>query len=135
MSTDTASAGGNHDNEENDQSFSTDELFRQIQAIEDERKAQEAREKELRMIRKREAMEALITTLSEGEIPPNQDMQTELLELLSPMRQKAQHTNVFRMLTRTIQSSFRQLTAKCNAMNIPKGLHRPQIPSGCLPHF
>ena len=128
MYTDTASAGGNHDHEENDQAFSTDELFRELQAVEDERNAKEAREKELRMIRKREAMEALITKLSEGGRPPNQGMQTELLELLSPMRQKTQNTNIFRMLTRTIQSSFRQLSAKCNAVSIPgHGPHRREL--------
>ena len=125
MSTDTASAAGNHDNEENYEDLSTDELFRQLQAIEDELKAKEAREKELRMTQKRAAMETLITKLSEGETPPNQDMQAELLDLLSPMRQKAQNTNVFRMLTRTIQSSFRQLTAKYNATNIPKDKDAP----------
>ena len=125
MSTDTASAAGNHDTEEHDEAFSTDELFQQLQAIEDERKAKEAREKELRLIRKREAMEALLTKVSEGETAPNQGMQTELLDLLSPMRHNAQHTLVFRMLTRTIHSSFKQLTAKCNAMSIPKDKDAP----------
>jgi hypothetical protein len=125
MSTDTASAGGRHENEENDQVFSTDELFRQLQEVEDERKAKEARDKELRMMRKRADMEALITKLSDGGRPPNQGMQTELLELLSPMRQKIQNTNIFRMLTRTIQSSFRQLSDKCDAMNIPEDKDAP----------
>ena len=125
MSTDTASAAGNHDTEEHDEAFSTDELFQQLQAIEDERKAKEAREKELRLIRKRETMEALLTKVSEGETAPNQGMQTELLDLLSPMRHNAQHTLVFRMLTRTIHSSFKQLTAKCNAMSIPKDKDAP----------
>ena len=125
MYTDTASARGNHDSEENDQALSTDELFQQLQAVEDELNAKHAREKESRMIRKREAMDALITKLSEGQTPPNHGMQTELLELLSPMQQKTQNTNIFRMLTRTIQSSFRQLSAKCNAMNIPKDKDAP----------
>ena len=120
MYTTPPSARVHHDNEENDQALSTEELFRQLQAVEDELNAKHAREKESRMLRKREAMEALLTKLSEGQTPPNHNMQTELLELLSPMQQKTQNTNIFRMLSRTIHSSFRQLSAVCNALSIPR---------------
>ena len=103
------------------------ELFAQLQAIEDkveaeaaEAAATAARDKELRIIRKREAMEALLTRLSEEENSPNKEMQDSLHAMLAPKQETTQKTNVFRFLTRTIQSSMRQLHKKCDAITIPR---------------
>jgi hypothetical protein len=112
-----------------DQHVNEDELndlLSQLQLEEDRLEAEAIRremaakrEKELRMIRKREAMEALLTKLTEGEQSPDEDMQEELNEMLSSMSEKAYKTNLFRMLTRTIQSSGRQLSTKVNEFKIP----------------
>lgn len=103
-----------------------DELLSQLRLVEDRLEAeaikkqmQEKREKELRMIRKREAMEALLTKLTEGEQSPDEHMQEELNKMLSSMSENAYKTNLFRMLTRTIQSSGRQLSTKVNQFKIP----------------
>ena len=78
-----------------------------------------ARERELRMIKKREAMESLLTNLAEGEESPNESMQDALLQMFSPMKETTKKTNIFRIMTRTLQSSMRHLHQKINAINIP----------------
>ncbi len=113
-----------------DQHVNEDELndlLSQLQLEEDRLEAEAfrremaaKREKEMRMIRKREAMETLLTKLTEGERSPDEDMQEELDKMLSTMSEKAYKTNLFRMLTRTIQSSGRQLSTKVNEFKIPE---------------
>jgi hypothetical protein len=109
-----------------------EEFLAELQRVEDlleaaaaEKAAKAVREKELRMIKKREAMEALITKL-EGEESPTETMQGELVNMLSPMTEKSQKTNVFRMLTRTLQSSMRQLRVKLNGQKIPSDVTNKQ---------